>query len=198
MLKKLKLFGRVHSLIIRSGRNWGGEMDVHQLLEASKKGDSDAFFMLVTMQKEQLYRIALAYLKNEQEALEAIQEVTFRAYKNIKKVREAQYFKTWLTRIMLNYCADEVKRKKRFLPKDDVSNRLGITEENDNRLSMEAAIGKLEPKLQEVVILKYFQDMTIEQIAEILGHPSGTIKTWLNKALQNLRKQLTKEGGFNV
>jgi RNA polymerase sigma-70 factor (TIGR02954 family) len=173
-------------------------MDVFALLKAAKKGDSDALFKLITLQKEQLYRIAFSYLKNEQEALEAIQEVTFRAYKNIKKVKEPKYFSTWITRIMMNYCVDELKRRKRFLPNNAEVETASITEENDNRISMEAAIQTLEPKLQEVIILKYIQDMTIEQIADALGHPSGTIKTWLYKALQLLRKQLTKEGGFNV
>lgn len=172
-------------------------MDVALLLNAAKKGDHDAFFQLITEQKQQLYRIAFAYLKNEQDALEAIQEVTFRAFKNIKKVKEPKYFKTWITRIMLNYCIDELKRKKSFMPQMNDVSATSIVEENDSRLSIEAAIEKLEPKLQEVIILKYFQDLTIEQMADALGHPSGTIKTWLNKALISLRSQLAKEDGFS-
>ncbi|MFZ3579107.1 sigma-70 family RNA polymerase sigma factor [Virgibacillus sp. DJP39] len=168
------------------------------LLHAAKKGDSEAFLQLITSNKSQLYRVALAYLKDEQEALEAIQEVTFRSYKKIKKVREPKYFATWLTRIMINYCADELKRKKRFSPADYDVKAKTIVEENDSRITMEAAIQVLEPKLQEIIILKYFQDMTIEQIATSLEQPTGTIKTWLNKALRRLRKELAKEGGFYV
>ena len=178
--------------------NRGGKMNVIVLLKAAKKGDNDAFFTLFSTEKNQLYRIAFAYLKNEVDALEAIQEVTFRAYKNINKVKEPKYFSTWLTRIMMNYCIDELKRKKRLLLNDTKAQTGSITEENDERISMEAAVETLEPKLQEIIILKYFQDMTIEQIADHLGHPSGTIKTWLSKALQILRKHISKEGGFYV
>lgn len=187
-----------YSLMIRGEQSGVFNMDVYALLKATKKGDSEAFFQLITGHKKQLYRVAFSYLKNEQDALEAIQEVTFRAYKKIKKVKEPKYFSTWLTRIMINYCADELKRKGRFLPEMKDARTNGVTEENDNRITMEDAIQLLEPKLQEIIILKYFQDMTIEQIATNLGHPTGTIKTWLNKALQGLRKELIKGGGFDV
>ena len=173
-------------------------MDGIVLLKAAKKGDSEAFFQLFSKHKEKLYRIALSYLKNEQEALEAIQEVTFRSFKNIKKVREPKYFSTWITRIMMNYCIDELKRRKRFIPGETDLLTESITEENDNRIGMESAIQTLEPNLQEVIILKYFQDFTIDQIAEQLDRPVGTIKTWLNRALQLLRKQITREGGYHV
>ena len=173
-------------------------MDQTTMLKAAKKGDSEAFIQLFATQKEQVYRIAFAYFKNEQDALEAVQEVTFRAYKNIKKLKEPKYFSTWLTRIMINYCIDELKRKKRFLINDSKAQTGSILEEKDKTIGVETAIKTLEPRFQEIIILKYFQDMTIEQISDHLGHPTGTIKTWLSKALQALRKQITKEDGFHV
>lgn len=168
------------------------------MLKSAQKGDHIAFVQLFSTQKEQMYRIAFAYLKNEQDALEAIQEVTFRAYKNIKKVKEPKFFSTWLTRIMINYCIDDLKRKKRFLVSDSKAQTGSLTEEKDDLISLEAAIKVLKPSFQEIIILKYFQDMTIEQIADHLGRPSGTIKTWLSKALQELRKQVTKEDRYHV
>src|SRR5690606_15112558 len=121
-----------------------------------------------------------------QDALEAIQEVTFRAYKNIKKVREPNYFSTWLTRIMINYCNDELKRKKRFI-NSEIKIEPGKVENYDERLIIEQMIQKLKPKHQEVVVLKYFHDLTITQISNQLKLPEGTIKTWLNRALKDLR-----------
>ena len=176
----------------------GGTMDRTTMLKAAKKGNSEAFIQLLETQKGQIYRIAFAYLKNEQDALEAIQEVTFRAFKNIRKLKEPKYFSTWLTRIMINYCIDELNRKKRFLISDSKAQTGSFLEEKDKIIGVETAIKALEPKFQEIIILKYFQDMTIEQIADRLGRPSGTIKTWLAKALQELRKQITKEDGFHV
>lgn len=178
--------------------NRGGKMDQSAMLKNAQKGDHIAFVQLFAVQKEQMYRIAFAYFKNEQDALEAMQEVTFRAYKNIKKIKEPKYFSTWLTRIMINYCIDELKRKKRFLLSNSKALTGSMIEEKDNLINVEAAIKVLKPKFQEIIILKYFQDMTIEQIATYLGRPSGTIKTWLSKALQELRKQITREDGYHV
>lgn len=163
----------------------------------AQKGDETAFFQIISEQKKQLYRVAYSYLKNEQDALEAIQEVTFRAYKNIKKVKEPKFFATWITRIMINYCVDELKRKKRLLLQEYEDNN-SIIENHDNRIRVQEALQQLEPKYQEIIILKYYQDLTIEQIAENLGRPTGTVKTWLNKALTFLRGELNKGDDFHV
>jgi RNA polymerase sigma-70 factor (ECF subfamily) len=60
-----------------------------------------------------MYKIAYSYFGNEQDALEAIQETTCRAYNNFHKLKQPQYFKTWLIRILINYCIDEKKRMKK-------------------------------------------------------------------------------------
>lgn len=172
-------------------------MDISHLLKAARKGDDDAFFQIMSVHKASLYRVAYAFLKNEGDALEAIQEVTYRAYKNIKKIREPKYFSTWITRIMINYCNDELKRKKRYVSNVEAFEK-GIIFPYDRHLEVEYAIQKLEPELQEIVVLKYFRDLTIEQITEQLQRPEGTIKTWLHKALKSLRKELGNGGETHV
>ena len=72
------------------------------------------------MHQSRLYRIAYAYLHNEDDALEVIQESTYRAYRNLKKLKQPNYFETWLIRILLNCCADERKRQGRFRPVNNV------------------------------------------------------------------------------
>ncbi len=173
-------------------------MDTLKLVKAAKKGDTAAFEMLLHQEKAKLYRIALSYLKNEQDALEAIQETTFRALKHIKKLRNPAYFSTWITRIMMNYCMDECRRQQRISADDSSLQEIGEKEEKDLRLQMEEAVQQLEPKLQEIIILKYFQDLTIEQIAAAVNRPTGTIKTWLHQALKQLRQALAKEGNDHV
>lgn len=171
-------------------------MDVKTFKNA-QKGDEAAFFQIMSQQKKQLYRVAYSYLKNEQDALEAIQEVTFRAYKNIKIVKEPKFFATWITRIMINYCVNELKRDSRLLLQEYENNN-SVIEDHDNRIHVQEALQQLEPRYQEIIILKYYQDLTIEQIAESVGRPIGTVKTWLNKALTFLRGELKKGGDFHV
>jgi RNA polymerase sigma-70 factor (TIGR02954 family) len=169
------------------------------LIKKAKKGDDEAFYKLITLHKVQLYRIALSYFKNEHDAVEAIQETTFRAYKGLKKLRKTQYFSTWLIRILLNYCHDELKKKKRLVYDDRFLESIEGSSQK-SALEVDEALQRLDDKYKKVIVLKYLQGMKIAEIAEILEHPEGTIKTWLHKGLNELRKQLgeEEEGDKNV
>jgi RNA polymerase sigma-70 factor (TIGR02954 family) len=162
------------------------------ILAKAQRGDDDAFFLLISSYKEQLYRIAYSYLKNETEALEAIQEVTFRAYKGIKKLKQASYFKTWIIRIMINYCIDEQRKRKRLVFTEKEIAAANV--DNTTNIAMQAAVYKLKANYQKVIILKYYEDLTLQQIANVLEKPEGTIKTWLHKALKQLKGILEKGG----
>lgn len=172
-------------------------MDQLELIQLAKQGDSNAFYNLICEHKIQMYKIAYSYFRNEQDALEAIQETTYRAFNSLQKLKQEQYFKTWLFRILINYCIDENKRKKKIIMLP-VSSDINEAEDTDNRLEISRAISKLNSKYKSIIILKYFEDLTINDIAYILEKPVGTIKTWLNKALNELRIILSEEGCDNA
>lgn len=165
-----------------------------QLVKDAIKGDDAAFLQLIQLYKIDLYKTALSFLRNEEEALEAIQEVTYRAYKNMKSVKDAAYFKTWLIRIMINYCNDQLKKKKRVVLNDELLNLQGNSE-NHTEMELKDAMLGLDERSREILTLKYFQDMKIKDIAATLQCPEGTVKTWLNKALKALRDKLEGNGG---
>ncbi len=171
-------------------------MELQELVRKAKRGDEAAFYELMQLHKVRLYRIALSYLKNSGDAVEALQEVTYRAYRSIRKLKEPQYFTTWLTRILLNYCNDELKKRKRLLVSDDLISLMG-TEHQSSWLEVEDVIAKLDSKTRQVIELKYVHDFKIKEIAEILDCPEGTVKTWLHKGLQELRGQLEDKGGMD-
>ncbi|MDN4606603.1 sigma factor [Sporosarcina highlanderae] len=104
-------------------------MNERELSEKAIGGDDDAFLSLMQFHKEALLRTAIAFLKNDQDALEALQEVTYRAYKKIHTVREPAYVKTWLIRIMMNYCQDQLKRGKRYVMTGEVDETIGKKDE---------------------------------------------------------------------
>ncbi|SDX03730.1 sigma-70 family RNA polymerase sigma factor [Paenibacillus sp. CF384] len=175
-------------------------MDNELLALAAKRGDDAAFYSLITQHKDKLYRIAYSYLKNENDALEAVQEVTCRAYMQIHKLKEPGYFGSWLIRILMNYCADETKRQSRRNEKQQVA--AGAEEPHVasgesallERVMLESAVERLDANYRTVIELKYYHDLTIAEIARTLEKPEGTIKTWLHKALGGLRKRLEKDG----
>src|SRR5690625_790926 len=143
--------------------------------------------------KTDLYRVALSYLRNQEDALEAIQAVTYRAYKNIHKVRQKKYLKTWIIRIMINYCNDQLKRKKRFILDNDYIQSRGVIESH-LLMEMNDAILQLDERSREIVTLMYFHDLKIKEIAKMMGRSEGTVKTWLHRALTRLREVLEERG----
>ena len=170
-------------------------MDEKEMSEAAIGGDDDAFLALMQYHKEALLRTAIAFLKNEPDALEALQEVTYRAYKKIHSVREAAYVKTWLIRIMMNYCQDQLKRGKRYVTTGEVDETIG--KGDDYRLELAEALATLKPDEQQLIYLKYFQDVKIKEIAELSSIPEGTVKSRLHKILKSLRSHFGDKGGMD-
>ena len=144
--------------------------------------------------KIDLYKTAIVFLKDEEEALEAIQEVTYRAYKNIHGLREAAYAKTWLIRIMINYCNDRLKDKKKVFANESAIYSKPVYETHWEMELKDAMLG-LDDRSREILTLKYFHDIKIKDIAIMMERPEGTVKTWLNKALKSLREKLEDKGG---
>lgn len=159
-----------------------------------RKRDEQAFIEMMQEYKQVVYYTALTYFKNSEQAIEAVQEVTFRAYKNIHKVKKATALKAWLTRITINYCLDEIKKRKRFVNNDSPLGYIPIDEDPSTSMFVSEALQTLQPKYQTIVILKYQQDLTLTEIATSLKMPIGTVKTYLNRALKELREYVEKGG----
>lgn len=164
----------------------------------ARAGNEEAFFLLMQAEKERLYRIALRQLGHEQDALDALQETAFRAYRGIRKLKEPAYARTWLVRIMLNVCNDALAKRGKARPTTEME-RVPAASGADahRRLLLEDAVSRLAEPYRQVVMLKYFEDMTLRELALALDRPEGTVKTWLHKALEMLRGQLEKEGWTN-
>lgn len=172
-------------------------MNEEELVIAAQSGDNEAFYGLISLYSSNLYKIAYCYLESNNEALEAVQEVTCRAYIKLKKLKEPKCFKTWITRILINYCIDELKRSNK-LAELNMDMEAEENTSNVENLDLQAALSKLDSKYKQVIVLKYFQDMTTEDIAKALEKPEGTIKTWLHRGLNTLRKYFKKDGDINV
>jgi RNA polymerase sigma-70 factor (TIGR02954 family) len=164
------------------------------LVKDAIKGNDSAFLELIKLYKIDLYKTALSFLRNEEDALEAIQEVTYRAYKSVGSIKEPSYFKTWLIRIMINYCNDQLKKKKRVVLDDELILHQG-TQEDYLTMELKDAMLGLDERSREILTLKYFNDLKIKDIAAEMRCPEGTVKTWLNKALKALREKLDEKGG---
>ena len=164
-----------------------------ELAKKAMNGNDEAFLSLILTHKEALFRTALAYLKNEEDALEAIQEVTFRAYEKIKTVRKPEYIKTWLIRVMMNYCRDVLHKRKRFVFDEDMLLQQGISEDY-TYLEIEEALTTLSKAERELIYLRYLHEVKIKDIAEMTMTPESTVKTRLYKALGVLKSYFEEKG----
>lgn len=173
-------------------------MEDEKLVKAAIKGDDEAFYQIINEHKDRLYRIAYSYLSNKHDALEAVQETTYRAYVNIHKLKQPQYVSTWVIRILINYCTDEYKRKGKTTVLHDNIEDYKDNADNTEKIDVETALEKLNPKYREVILLKYFEDLTITEISKVLDCPEGTVKTWLSRGLKSLRAYLKKGGVYDV
>ncbi len=137
--------------------------------------------------KKELYRFSYLYLRSEASALEAVDETVFLAYKNLSKLKQPEYFKTWITRILINVCKKELKRSKRVSP---IEASPELTHQDFDALPLKVAIDKLPKELQIIINLRYFNHYTLIETAEILKLPQGTVATRQRKALALLRLEL--------
>ncbi len=154
------------------------------------KLSEDKFIIQIDAMKQQLYRIAFLYLKNESSALEAVDETIYLAYKNLKKLREPEFFKTWVTRILINVCKKELRHKK----KEELLEVFPEQSQEDyDSLPLKEAISKLPQELQLIINLRYFNDYTLVETSKILKLPQGTVATRQRKALSLLRLELEVE-----
>lgn len=169
--------------------------NVDKILRA-KKGDDNAFYELMEERKEALYKTAYIYVKNKEDALDIVSDTVYRTYVNIKKLKEPEFFNTYVTRILINCAMDFNKKQKRivYIGEDAVEPR-----ENYEKVDMERnidlynAIDKLQGKYKTVIILKYLKDMTLPEIAEVMQCPIGTIKTYLHRALLKLKLEVEED-----
>ena len=140
--------------------------------------------------QNRLFRTAVLFLGSQSDAEEALDEAVYRGLKSCKKLREPTYFNTWMTRILLNVCCDEQRRRKREQSWEELPETAA---EAFDSLPLQEAVNRLPRELKELVILRYFTGYTLREAAEILDIPQGTAATRERRALKLLRLELGEE-----
>lgn len=174
------------------------ELSEMKLIKESIKGNKESFGILIKNNKEYLYKMAFLYVKDEQDALEVIHETVYRAFLNIEKLKKAKFFNTWITRILINVSIDFLKRKGKSEILDESTPTIKEKSEvsTEEKLDLYNAIDLLNDNYKTVIIMMYFNDMKIKDIAKIMEIPENTVKTYLRRAKQALGEVL-KEGYLN-
>jgi RNA polymerase sigma-70 factor, ECF subfamily len=166
--------------------------EVSGLISACQEGDRDAFRRLFELYREKAYTIALYHLGGDETAAEdVVQTVFVKLFRTIRQFRRDSEFATWLYRSIANACMDEHRRRRRWIPWASAPDRGYQPDMSGVEESVRAAIEKLSPKLRMPVLLKYFEDLSYEEIAHVLGCSMGTVASRLNRAHKILAQHLS-------
>ena len=140
---------------------------------------------------EKFYRLAYSYVKNEQDALDVVQESAYRAIRDCGKLKEEKYLSTWIYRIVINASIDFLrKQKQERMSLDEVEIPYEDHYREDDPLELLSA---LEEKDRAIVILKFFEGWKLEEIAQVLEMNLNTVKARLYRALKKLKIALEPE-----
>lgn len=170
-----------------------------ELVEGCKRGDRDAFRLLFEAHKDKVYSIALRYSGNEVVALDIAQETFLKLFSAIKDFRGEAHFESWLYRLVVNCCIDDKRRDRRLVRVVEglLDFRWVSSEPLDGLLrgelekDIQMAIGRLPEDQRIVIVLRYTEGLSYEEIAQVLGCSSGTVASRLNRAHKVLERRLS-------
>ncbi|WP_420888784.1 RNA polymerase sigma factor SigW [Cohnella candidum] len=178
-----------------------------RLAKLARKGDQRAFAEIVSLYKDKLFHLAYRMTGNRQEAEDVVQDTFLRVFKNLERYDENQKFSTWIYRIATNLCIDRLRKRRSvysldaessdhegldgyaMLPSDDRTPESELLLSETQRV-IHQAMETLPAKYKSVMVLRYLQDMSLQEISEVLDMPVTTIKTRVHRGREFLRKKL--------
>lgn len=157
-----------------------------------KDNNYDYLVDFIIKQREACYRLAYSYVHNKEDALDIIQDSICKALSKVKGLEKPEAVKSWFYRIVVNTSLDFLRKNKRYVyVEDDILEAVSPTSEDHYEdVDLSAAIEKLPTQSKTVIILRYYEDMKIEDIAQIMNENVNTTKTRLYSSLKKLKLSL--------
>ena len=179
--------------------------DQENIIARARRGDADAFEQLVVAYRDQVFRLALRMCGNEADADEVAQEAFLSAWKALPNFRGDSRFSTWLYQLTSHAAIDLMRREKRQITAEDITEVSAPdpgpspqqqAERSETRQAVRDAMGQLSPEYRQIVVLRFLQELSYEEIGAVLKLPPGTVKSRLNRAKSQLKDILSKSGNL--
>ena len=151
--------------------------------------DRGFFIAEIETCSDMMYRVAWSILRNEADVQDALQDAVLKAWEKRDKLREEKYFRTWMTRILINVCYDTQRMHRKIVPLDKIPVQSASAPDPDLAMALEA----LPEKLRLPLVLCYSEGMTYEEAADVLRIPMTTLRGRLRRGKKELRKELDAE-----
>jgi RNA polymerase sigma-70 factor (ECF subfamily) len=171
------------------------------LVEACQRGEREAFRALFEKHKDKVYSIALRYGGDADIAMDIAQETFLKLFSSIRSFRGDSSFESWLYRLVVNSCFDQKRRARRMMPLiDEFLEALRAPGESvldevvraERGSRVRSVVASLPPEQRMVIVLRYTQGLSYEEIAAILGCSTGTIASRLNRVHKVLERRLSR------
>ena len=179
--------------------------DQEKIIARARRGDADAFEQLVVAYRDQVFRLALRMCGSEADADEVAQEALLSAWKALPNFRGESQFSSWLYQLTTHAAIDLMRREKRQIAAADITEVNAAdpapspqqqAEQSEQREIVRDAILQLAPEQREVVVLRFMEELSYEEIGAVLKLPPGTVKSRLNRAKAQLKEILSKSGNL--
>lgn len=154
---------------------------MEELVRRARAGDGRAFVELMEGQKSAMYKVARSYLHNDADAADAISEAVLACFEKLDTLRQPQYFRTWMVRILIRKCQDMLRERKRSVPLDEIA-EAGREDPGHARVEFLALLDSLDEKYRTVLLLYYGEGFSVGEIAQAMGLKADTVKTRLKRA----------------
>ena len=141
----------------------------------------------IEQNEEKWYRVAYYYARNQEVAMDIVQEAITKALTKISSIKQAKFMKTWFYRILINTAIDETKRNRK--------NATFCLEDYTTNIQLYKKINQLKPKLKTVILLRFFEDLKLSEIAQVTKTNENTIKSRLYQALDQLKVEWEEKEG---
>ncbi len=158
------------------------------LVKRAQKGDTDAFIQLIEENKTALYKVAKGYLSSEEDIADVMQDTILSAYEHIGGLKTASYFKTWITRILINRCTDVIRRQSRFVPMEYAKET--EASEKDSNYEFYELLKELPEDDRIIFLLYYGEGFNSREVAEILNLNENTVKSRLRRGRKKLEQAI--------
>ena len=165
-----------------------------ELIQKAITGDTEAIEQLVHLHKAKLIATAFSYTKNYEEAQDIVQETFLKAFQSLHQLKEPKYFSTWLYKILIRQCFSTLNQKKRTIHIQMELQKLQYFQQEQSATydDLYEALGLLRQDYQTVILLHYFYDFKLQEIATMTSKPLNTVKIRLHRARNQLKSNLKR------
>lgn len=167
---------------------------VKKLVKQAQNGDADAFVQLMEENRQKMYKVVICYVNNPEDAADIMQDTMLTVFEKIRDLKEPGYFKTWLTRILINKCKDFLDKRSWEIAFGEMPEK-AYSDTALDHLMYEELIQAVDEQYRDILVLHYVEGFKAKEIAEVLGMKDATVRTRLRRGRENLMQVYERQSG---